>query len=113
MPRFLIEVDHDPETIGCARTVQVFLATGSHYLTHADWGCLDGVHTAWMIVEVSTREDARVIVPPLLRARARIIALNRFEAAQIDEILRWHGAARAHGPRGGEDGGPTDHRRAG
>jgi len=104
MPRFMIEVDHEAETQACARTVQVFLATGSHYLTHADWGCLDGVHTAWMIVEADSREQARSIVPPALRRQARVTALNGFSTEQIDEILRQHGSGDRSGfsqaPRG-------------
>ena len=49
MPRFLIEVPHEPEQLACARTVKIFLNTGSHFLTHADWGCMDGDHKAWFI----------------------------------------------------------------
>lgn len=38
MARFLIEVPHEPEAVACARAVEIFLRTGSHFLTHADWG---------------------------------------------------------------------------
>ena len=38
MARFLIEVPHEPELIACARAVEILLKTGSHFLTHADWG---------------------------------------------------------------------------
>jgi len=91
MSRFMIELDHEAETYACAQAVQVFLATGSHYLTKADWGCLDGVHTAWLVVEADTREQARSIVPPAFRARARVTALNAFGMEEIEEILSWHG----------------------
>jgi len=37
MRRFLIEVPHEAEGAACARVVEVFLKTGSHFLTHADW----------------------------------------------------------------------------
>ncbi len=97
MPRFMIQVDHEAETSTCNRTVQVFLATGTHYLTHADWGCVDGVHSAWMVVEVATRDEARAIVPPVLRARARVVALNRFGNADLDRILALHGVERSAG----------------
>ena len=90
MPRFLIEVSHEEEVIACARVVQVFLATGSHFLTHADWGCEDGVHSAWMIVDVDSKEDARSIVPPQFRADAKIIGLNKFTLEQIESILGYH-----------------------
>jgi hypothetical protein len=95
MARFLIEVDHDPEVTACARAASVFLATGSHYLTHAEWGCLDGVHTAWLIVEVDTRAQARAIVPPVHRAGARIVALNRWSIDELDRFLDHHPARAA------------------
>ncbi|HYX20866.1 MAG TPA: hypothetical protein VFA98_08480 [Thermoanaerobaculia bacterium] len=41
MPRFLIEVPHEAETVACARVVDVFLKSGSHFLSNADWGCRD------------------------------------------------------------------------
>jgi hypothetical protein len=90
MARFLIEVPHEPETVACARAVQVFLETGSHFLSNADWGCLDGVHSAWMIVDLESKEEARMIVPPPYRQDAKIVALNRFTMEEIDEILRHH-----------------------
>jgi len=46
MPRFLIEVPHEEETVACARAVKIFLESGSHFLTQADWGCKDGEHEA-------------------------------------------------------------------
>jgi hypothetical protein len=90
MPRFLIEVPHEPETKACARVVQVFLSSGSHFLARADWGCEDGHHSAWMIVDVDTREAALAIVPPPFRAQATIIGLNTFTIEQIERILSGH-----------------------
>ncbi|HET6413420.1 MAG TPA: hypothetical protein VFG53_15280 [Anaeromyxobacter sp.] len=90
MPRFLIQVDHDPEAGACAQAAKVLLTSGSHYLTHADFGCMDGVHTAWLIAEVENRELARAIVPPAHRARARVVALKRFALSEIDGFLAQH-----------------------
>lgn len=90
MPKFLIEVPHEAETLACARVVKIFLSSGSHFVTHADWGCLDGVHSSWLTVDVDTREDARAILPPGMRSRARIVQLNRFTMEEIDDILSHH-----------------------
>lgn len=90
MPRFLVDVGHESQTLACARAVRVFLESGSHFLTHADWGCLDGVHSAWIVVEVDNKEEARAIVPPAFRSRARIVALNKWSMEQIDKILSQH-----------------------
>ena len=90
MPRFLIEVPHDAELAACARAVQVFLSSGSHFVTNAEWGCHDGDHRAWIIVDVDSKEEARSIVPPIYRARASVIGLNRFTLREIEDILREH-----------------------
>ena len=90
MARFLIEVPHEAKKLECARAVQIFLNTGSHFLTHADWGCLDGEHKAWMIVEVESKEEARYILPPAYRSQAKIVKLNNFTIDEIEEILRHH-----------------------
>jgi hypothetical protein len=97
MAKFLIEVDHEADRVACARAVRVFLATGSHYLTHTDWGCLDGVHTGWIVADVESREQARAILPPAERARARIVALNRFTMEQVEEALGHRGGAAGGG----------------
>lgn len=90
MARFLIEVQHEEEEVACARVVEIFLKTGSHFVTHTDWGCMDGEHKAWLIVEVDTKEEARTILPPAFRSHARIVGLNKFTMEQIDEILAQH-----------------------
>ena len=90
MPKFLIEVPHEGDERACALVVQIFLATGSHFLTHADWGYMDGEHSAWIIVEVDSKEEARSILPPAFRSQAKIVGLNKFTMEQIEEIMGRH-----------------------
>lgn len=90
MARFLIEVPHEEETVACARVVHTFLRTGSHFLTHADWGCMDGEHKAWLIVDVDSKDEARGIVPPDFRSQAKIVRLNAFTMREVEEVLRQH-----------------------
>lgn len=68
MARFLLEVPHEADAIAFARAVQILLSAGSHFLTHADFGCHDDVHKAWIIVDVESREAARAILPAGLPA---------------------------------------------
>jgi len=88
--RFLIEVSHDATKAACARAVEVFLKTGSHFFTHADWGCKDGEHKGWIVVEVDSRDEARAIVPPVFRSQAKVVQLNAFSIEEIEDILRQH-----------------------
>jgi hypothetical protein len=90
MARFLIEVAHDAEKVACARVVEIFLKTGSHFLSNADWGCLDDDHNARITVEVDSKDEARFILPPAFRAQAKIVQLNKFTMDKIDNILRHH-----------------------
>lgn len=90
MSRFLIELTHEADGTACARFVKLALTSGSHFLTHADWGCKDGEHNAWLIVEADSKEEARNILPPPFRPQARIIALNHFTLEQIDAMLGGH-----------------------
>jgi hypothetical protein len=92
MPRFLIEVPHEEETVACAHAVKVFLESGSHFLTHADWGCKDGVHKAWIIAEVDGKDQARAILPPAYRPDAKIVQLNKFTMEEVEELLHYHRA---------------------
>jgi len=92
--RFLIEVPHDGTLAACVQAVQEFHKTGSHFMTHADWGCKDGVHKAWIIVDVDSKDEARALVPPVLRSHAMIVQLNGFSPADVENLLRQHPALR-------------------
>ena len=90
MAKFLIEVPHEPEERACALAIQVLLKTGSHYLTNAEFGCFDGEHKAWVMIEVDSKEEARRILPPVFRSQAKIVGLSKFTLEQIDEMLQHH-----------------------
>jgi len=84
MDRFLIELPHDPDEASCLAAFKLFSETGSHYLTHADFGCEDGVHNAWIIVEAENHDEARLVVPPLYRQHARVTRLKRYAMTEAD-----------------------------
>ena len=92
MKKFLIEVPHEANKKSCDQAVQVFLQTGSHFLTHAEWGCLDGEHKAWLLVEVENKDEARFILPPLYRSSAKITQLTLFNELNITEPEKYHQA---------------------
>ncbi len=94
MARFLIEVPHEADEVACARAVEIFLKTGSHFLTHADWGCTDGEQKAWIVADVDSRQEARSILPPAMRSQAKIVQLNYFTMEEIDAILGHHQVSR-------------------
>ena len=90
MTRFLIEVPHEAEKVACLRAIQTFLQTGSHFLANADWGCSDGEHKAWLILEAPSREDVQFALPPSIRPQARIVKLDRYSLNEVEEALHYH-----------------------
>jgi hypothetical protein len=92
MARFLIEVPHAGDFDACTKVVQVFLSAGSHLLTQADWGCMDGNHSAWITVDVDSKETALQLIPPAFHNQAKIVSLNKFTMDQINEIMAKHAA---------------------
>ena len=90
MPKFLIEVPHESERQACLRAIQAFLNSGSHFVANADWGCRDGDHRAWIVVDVESKEEAKAIVPPIYRSDAKIVALNRFTLQEIEAMFSEH-----------------------
>jgi hypothetical protein len=90
MKKFLIEVPHGQDKQACDHAIQVFLESGSHFLTNAEWGCKDGVHKAWIIMEVESKEDARSVVPPYFRNVAKIVQLVTFTSKDMEEQSKLH-----------------------
>lgn len=83
MDRFLVISPHCKED--CARALKETLAIG--YLTHFDWGCRDGEHTGWAIVEAESKAQAMMSVPAYLRGQAHVVRISKFSP---NEVLAMH-----------------------
>ena len=92
MPRFMVESSHEREDPSeplpalCLRALEEAVAQGSHYLTHAEFGCEDGVHKSWVFVDAEDKEDARRIVPPIGRATAIIVRVRQITPEEIRKL---------------------------
>jgi hypothetical protein len=90
MSKYLLEVQHEADVSSCLKAVKVLLETGSHFLTRADFGCHDGVHSAWIVVETDRREDALNIVPRAYREQTRVVELTNFSLEEVDNLMQHH-----------------------
>ena len=90
MARYLIEVPHDNKKEACDLAIQAFFSSGSHFLTHADWGCSDDEHKAWLIVELDSKEEARLILPSLFREDAKITELKQYNYQDVHQSAEQH-----------------------
>ena len=81
MNRFLVE---SPHTIhDCKLAVKLVQSMG--YLNNFDWGCEDGVHTGWAVIEAENAVQALGVVPAIVRNKARAVKLCKFETAMVDK----------------------------
>ena len=60
MERYLVESHHTEED--CHHVVEQFIFHG--LINNIDWGCEDGVHVGWAIVDVENKDLAMVMIPP-------------------------------------------------
>lgn len=79
MKKFLVISDHAAQD--CVKALKEVLAIG--YLTHFDWGCKDGVHTGWAILEAEDKAQALMSVPTFLRQQAQVILLTKFDPVRV------------------------------
>ena len=87
MEKFLIEIKNGGDKVSCLRAIQSFLSSRTHYVTGADWGCIEGENKAWLIIKTENREDALRIVPAAYRQYAKITRLHKFTGKEIDESM--------------------------
>jgi len=82
MDRFLVESPHTVHD--CKLAAKLIQSMG--YLNNFDWGCKDGVHTGWAIIEAENAAQALGVVPALVRNKARAVKLSKFES---DIVEKW------------------------
>jgi hypothetical protein len=90
MANFLIEVPHEGNQASCERAIKIFLATGSHFLTNAGWGCKEGDHKACLMVDVENKAEAMRIIPPAYRTEARITEMIKYSRADFEDADQEH-----------------------
>lgn len=90
MTKYLLEVPHAASQLGCLEAIEAFLHSGSHFLMNADWGCKDGEHKAWLIIDAEDKEQAKTILPAGYRANAKITMLSRFSREEVEKIKEKH-----------------------
>ncbi len=90
MPTYLIEIPHSADPMECTKIIKIFLESGSHLLSNADWGCNDGVHKSWFISDFNNKEEALRVVPPMLRHDAAIIEITKFNKENMADLFSHH-----------------------
>lgn len=74
MDRYLVESPHNHDN--CTMVIKEVHAMG--YLHHFEWGCEDDVHCGWAILEAGSHDEAKMVVPSLVRGEAKAVRLVRY-----------------------------------
>jgi hypothetical protein len=82
MDRYLVISPHTVED--CTKVIKTVEAMGS--VTRWDWGCKDGEHCGWVVVEADTRDQAMFAVPSVERHKARAVKLVRFTPEEVKKM---------------------------
>jgi len=81
MTRYMITAKHDPAE--CLRAMDEELAKGKDVLDKFVYGCKEGDHTAYAIVEKKSLSEALALVPDFLQEGACITKVDKFTPAEI------------------------------
>ncbi len=78
---YLIEVPHNEAE--CLRALDEQLEMGSDVLDKFYFGCMSGDHTGYSIVEASSEDDARKLIPKFLLDKSLITEVGKFTPDMI------------------------------
>lgn len=77
----MITASHLPDQ--CIQALDEELAKGSGVLDKFVYGCKEGDHTSYAIVDAKNRSDALALVPDFLQDNACITKVDKFTASDI------------------------------
>ena len=78
---YLVSSPHTAE--GCLAALDEFVASDKGALDNWYWGCMDGDHTGYEIVQATSKDEALKVVPKSLRTEAKAVKLNKLTAEQV------------------------------
>jgi hypothetical protein len=87
MARFFVECPHTPED--CVADLDSVLGHSQELFARFDWGCKEGEHTGWVIVEAQDANTARMLLPISIRQRAKVHGVVKFTP---EDVKQFHAA---------------------
>ena len=85
MANYMIETSHTKEE--CLKALDQMMEYNPKKLDKFYWGCSSGIHTGWAMMDADTEKEARDMLPPSMREKARITKVDIFTPQQIRS---WH-----------------------
>ena len=88
MNKYLIEVSQREYKISNMRAEYIFKRSGSHFISHAEWGFLEGEYKARLVAETKNKKEAMRILPSAYRQYAKIVLINKQPGTSGDDNRR-------------------------
>lgn len=79
MDKYIVIIPHT--NADCLAVLKQVEAIGA--ITHFEWGCKDGDHTGWAVIEASNKGEALMSVPTFQRSKAHVVKLTSFTPEDI------------------------------
>jgi len=81
---FLVMSPHTPEE--CLSSLDAVQAKGPGNLAQWEWGCKAGDHTGYLMIHAASADAALAQVPEDMRAKAKVLPLNKFTEADLKKF---------------------------
>jgi hypothetical protein len=78
---YLIEMKHTKSE--CLKALDEINDNNKDLLSKINWGCLEGNHTGYLIVDASTEKEATKEIPKPAKERTTVYKLSKFTPEQI------------------------------
>lgn len=84
MRRYMLESPHTKEE--CLKELEGIMSEGRNVLDKFYWGCSQGDHTGYAIVDADDELKALNLVPGFIRNKAKAIEVQQFTPEQIKSL---------------------------
>jgi hypothetical protein len=86
--KYFVQVPHTQEQ--CMNMLGEMKKKGDPFLSKFYFGCMNGDHTGYGVLEGSSEDDVRKMLPREEQANAKIEKVDQFTAAKIEQIHKQH-----------------------
>lgn len=88
--QYFVSMPHTHEQ--CMNMMEDMKGKGDAFLSKFYFGCMSGDHTGYAILSGKDDQDVRNMLPKDLQASAKIEKVDKFTAAQIEQMHKQHAA---------------------
>jgi hypothetical protein len=78
---YMVESPHTKAT--CLQALDEVSARGKDFLLKFSWGCMDGDHTGYALLDGTGKSEIKKKLPSVSRDKSKIVAVDTFSEDQI------------------------------